>query len=199
MVMKICANCGHENEDNAKFCASCGNNVKTLEPSDTHVDFEPDDNTAQEPVYSSNIESQPNNEQFDNGQQFNNQQQYNAQQQYNNQPINYQQTYQNRPHKNMWIAVILDIIGGLIFYFLSGIGQIYLGLVKRGIVLGICGIVVSIINAILILAFGDVGSIITLILGFALMIYSAYDAYLCTNAINEGNPLPLLFGNFDIE
>ena len=41
--MKICSNCGHENEDNAKFCVSCGNNVQTLAPSDTHIDFEPDD------------------------------------------------------------------------------------------------------------------------------------------------------------
>lgn len=100
----------------------------------------------------------------------------------------------------MWIAVILDILGGLLFYFLCGIGQIYLGLVKRGIVLGVCGLAVSVINVILMFALGDgVGSIISLILGFALMIYSAYDAYLCTNAINEGNPIPLLFGNFDME
>lgn len=185
--MKKCSNCGFENEDNAKFCGSCGFNIQTLSSSETHIDFEPDNNANQEQTYSSNIDSQPNQQQFN-------------QQQFNQQQINYQQTYQNRPHKNMWIAVILDILGGILFYFLCGIGQIYLGLVKRGIVIGVCGLAVSVINVILMFALGDgVGSIISLILGFALMIYSAYDAYLCTNAINEGNPIPLLFGNFDME
>ncbi len=187
-VMIICSNCGHENEDNAKFCGSCGFNVQNLASSDSHIDFEPDSNVNQETDYTSNIDSQPDEEQFNNQQQF------------NNQPVNYQQSYQNRPHKNMWIAVILDIIGGLIFYFLCGIGQIYLGLVKRGIVLGVCGLAISILNVVLMFALGDgFGSIISLILGLALLVYSAYDAYLCTNAINEGNPIPLLFGSFDFE
>ena len=140
--------------------------MQNLASSDSHIDFEPDSNVNQETDYTSNIDSQPDEEQFNNQQQF------------NNQPVNYQQSYQNRPHKNMWIAVILDIIGGLIFYFLCGIGQIYLGLVKRGIVLGVCGLAISILNVVLMFALGDgFGSIISLILGLALLVYSAYDAY----------------------
>lgn len=188
--MVLCSNCGCENEDNAKFCVSCGYNIQTLTESSTHMDFNPDNATTQQTVNNSDIDSQDNMND------------YNSQQDYNNQPINYQQTtYQQsyRPHKSEWIAVLLDIIGGLFIYLLCGIGQIYLGLVKRGIVLGICGIAVTIINVVLIEVLGDIGSIVSLVLGIALVVYSAYDASLCTKAINNGSPIPLLFGSIELE
>lgn len=184
--MKVCSNCGYQNEDNVKFCISCGNNLQNIVESESQVDFNPDNNTYQQPVDDSNFNAPVNQNQFNNQQDFNSQQ------------TTYQQAY--RPQKNVWIAVLLDFICGIFFYFLCGVGQIYLGLVKRGIGLCVCGVIVSVINVIIVYALDNIlGTIITLILGFGLIIYSAYDAYLCTNALNEGNPLPLLFGSIDLE
>ena len=180
--MKICQKCGHQNGDNTNFCASCGNSLQNVIPADsqtnTNLDYVPKQQPSENPTFTED-----------------NQQTNYQQQQYDNQQTN----YQNRNQKNMWIAVLLDIIGGLIFYFLSGIGQLYLGLYTRGIVLCVTGIVVTIINAVIILTMNEIfGSILSFVIGIALVAYSAYDAYLCTNAINEGRTIPLLFGKLDL-
>ena len=192
--MKICQNCGHENGDNTNFCSSCGSNLQNLAPTQTNINQstvtyqqQNDVNTYQQP-------NSPTNQSQD-------YQQTNAQQQYNNQQNTYSTSnYPVRTQKNAWIAIILDVIGGLIFYFLTGIGQLYLGLYKRGIVLCVLDVVVTIINVIILLIMNPaVGNIITLIIGIALVVYSAYDAYICTNAINEGRTIPLLFGALDLQ
>ena len=186
--MKKCQNCGYDNQDESNFCLSCGTKLQNV-ASNESIDFNPNNNNSsvQQSNYDQNIESK-------------------NYQQTSQPPVNNQQnTYQgqnNNVHtkKNAGIAVVLDVIGGLIFYFLSGIGQLYLGLFKRGIVLCVTGVIVTIINAIIISSFDDVGgALITLILGVGLVIYSAYDAYVCTNAINEGRPIPLLFGAIDVQ
>ena len=192
--MKICQRCGHENEENAKFCGICGQNLQNIEqPQKTNQD----EKTYQQPA-DNQIRQEPDNQQIDfqpaNSQQTSNQQQYNA-------PQNtYQPSYQTHAHKNMWIAVILDIVGGLIFYFLCGIGQLYLGLYKRGITLCLLGLIPVIINLLCLIADHElIGSLVSLLIGLILLVYSVYDAYKCTNAINEGQPIPLLFGSLDLQ
>lgn len=202
--MKKCQNCGHENGDNTNFCSSCGNNLQNIEPTEN---IDQNDVTQQQPNDFNN--SQQIND-FNNSQQPDNnstiqtqdyQQPISQQQQYNNQQNTYQTTnYPQRNYKNVWIAVILDAVGGLIFYFLSGIGQLYLGLYTRGIVLCVLGVIVTLLNvAILLLMNEFISSILTLIIGLGLVIYSAYDAYICANAINEGRTIPLLFGALDLQ
>lgn len=200
--MKKCQECGHENGDNTNFCSSCGNKLQTI-------------STTQNINQNGDTQQQTND--FNNNQQvndFNNNQQTNnypvnqsqdyqqpvSQQQYNNQQTYQTHDYPARKHKNVWLAVILDVIGGIIFYFLSGIGQLYLGLYTRGIVLCVVGVLVTLVNvAILLLMNEFISNILTLIIGLALVIYSAYDAYICANAINEGRTLPLLFGVLDLQ
>lgn len=185
--MKKCPSCGYDNEDKANFCLSCGTKLLEITPNET-IDFNPNNDSS--------VQQTNNNE---NSGLENNQQ--SSQQQFNNQQNTYQGgNYQVPSQKNVGIAVVLDVIGGLFFYFLSGIGQLYLGLYKRGIVLCILGVVVTFINMIIISNFDDIGgALLTLIIGIALVAYSAYDAYKCANAINEGRPIPLLFGSIDIE
>lgn len=188
-MMKRCQNCGLENEDEAKFCSSCGSDLLNTKPA-SQLDFNPNkDTTYQQPDYNQLNQSQSNYNQADQSQNYDNQQ------------ITYQQqTYRPANQKNVWIAIILDVIGGLILYCLCGIGQIYLGLTKRGLVLCGVGLLVVIINMLIIFAIDNLfGTLITLIIGVALVIYSVYDAYLCTNAINEGKPIPLLFGSLDYQ
>ncbi|MBR5503402.1 MAG: zinc ribbon domain-containing protein [Methanobrevibacter sp.] len=111
-----------------------------------------------------------------------------------------QEVYKPHGNKNKWLGSILDIIGGLILYLLCGIGQIYLGLTKRGLVLCGIGLGVIILNMIFISISSSVATyFIILIIGIALTLYSAYDAYVCAIAINEGKPIPLLFGKFDFQ
>ncbi|WP_323735905.1 zinc-ribbon domain-containing protein [Methanosphaera sp. ISO3-F5] len=171
--MKTCQSCGYQNKDNAKFCSSCGYNLP--ENTETQYDFNPDNN---------------NNYQ-DNNQTY---------QQPTTQPNTYQPNYTPPKKKNAIIAIILNCIGGIFFYFLAGIGQIYLGLFKRGLVIGAVGLLITLFNVAIILVVSEaVGTILSLIMGIALIIYSSYDAHLCTQAINEGHSIPLLFGQLDLE
>ena len=185
--MKKCQTCGYDNEDQANFCLSCGTKLLNVAPNES-FDFNPNnDSPLQQPENNQNFEPQ-NNQQI-------------SQQQFNNQQNTYQgQNYNVPSQKNVALAVLLDVIGGILLYFLSGIGQLYLGLYKRGIVLCVIGLLITLINIVIILSLDEiVGPIITLILGIALVAYSAYDAYQCANAINEGRPIPLLFGSIDIQ
>ena len=62
------------------------------------------------------------------------------------------------------------------------------------------GFIITLIIAVIILTMDNlVGYIITLILGLLIIIYSVYDAYLCTNAINNGQAIPLLFGKIYLD
>ncbi|RAP51298.1 MAG: hypothetical protein BZ138_05495 [Methanosphaera sp. rholeuAM270] len=179
--MKRCQNCGYENEDRAKFCLSCGEKLQNENPGNSGLDFNPDKRNTQQQTHTQQTQ-QPNNTRPD----------------YNN--TGYQQPKASIKQKNALLAAILDVIGGLILYLLSGIGQLYLGLYKRGIVLGIIGLVITAINMVIIVYIDNIfGTLLTLILGIALVLYSAYDAYSCANAINEGRSIPLLFGKFDLE
>lgn len=103
---------------------------------------------------------------------------------------------QTQGQKNKWIAPVLNIIGGLIFYGLSGIGHaLYLKLYNRAAIIGALGVMLSAI-ALIIMCFHDSYALtaITTCIGLGIMIYSAYDAYKCTQAINEGRELPALWG-----
>lgn len=218
--MKICQKCGYENEDDSKFCISCGNTFQNVVQQNQNLDFNPDNNKSDfQQQYTANPSQQENNandnQGIDNNQvpdQQNMQQQYPSQysnEQYPNQYPNQQYPNQQYPNqqinyptsqKNVWIAVLLNVIGGFLFYFLSGIGHLYLGLYKRGAVLCVTGLIISLLNVAILFIFSPViGSLLSLVLGIILVIYAAYDAYLCTHAINEGQPIPLLFGFLDIQ
>lgn len=103
---------------------------------------------------------------------------------------------QSTGQKNKWIAPILNVIGGLIIYALCGIGHaIYLRLYKRAAIFAAGGLLLSAIFYVLfILADSLALTAITTLIGIAFTIYAAYDAYKCTEAINEGRELPALIG-----
>lgn len=191
-MMKICEHCGNENVDETNYCVNCGNNLQNTK------------SVAQESNYNENIEntSQQNNNQ-ETYQQANNLQ-TDYQQNYNNQNTYLQQNNQKNlmitPQKIIWLAPLINIIAGIFIYFLCGIGHFYLNLYKRGIALCAAGLIPVIIN----LIFGSIGMafiglIISFIVGVILIVYSAYDAFTCAKAINEGQALPLLFGQIDIQ
>ncbi len=101
-----------------------------------------------------------------------------------------------KDQKNKIIAPLIDFILGCILYCLCGVGHIiYLQLNKRGIILCTTGLLISVIFGI-IAVFNDnvILTAISLIIGLLLAIYAAIDANKCTQAINEGGELPLLFG-----
>ena len=117
-------------------------------------------------------------------------------------PSKTQNTSQKPAEKNKWIAPILDIVGGLISYFLCGIGHIfYLRLYKRGLVFCTVGAFIMAFNLLLQWAAGEslAVTLVSLVLGMGLTIYGAYDAIKCSEAINEGRMVPPLFGIADPE
>ena len=116
-------------------------------------------------------------------------------------PAQPQNTEKAQGEKNKWIATILDFIGGMILYCLCGIGHIlYLNLYSRGLILGAIGILISTVS-LAISIFNDSLALtaITTIIGIALTIYATYDAYRCSQAINEGNDIPPLFASLNTE
>lgn len=119
-------------------------------------------------------------------------------------PSNLQKNTQTKKpnQKNQWLAAIINIICGVfITYFLCGVGHIvYLRLYKRGIILSAIGfLMIMILGSIALFNDSIVVTMLSVILGLGITFYSAFDAYKCTSAINEGEKLPLLFNAIDTE
>ncbi|RAP54573.1 MAG: hypothetical protein BZ137_01425 [Methanosphaera sp. rholeuAM130] len=86
--------------------------------------------------------------------------------------------------KNMIIAVILSLI-------ITGLGNVYNGLITRGAVEFVIGLVLGLL--------GMYVSIIFSIIGIVWALYVIYDTYLCTNAINNNQAIPLLLTQIDLQ
>ena len=86
--------------------------------------------------------------------------------------------------KNMIIAMVLSFI-------LTGIGNVYNGLTTRGAVEFIINCVLGILNLYV--------SPIFLIINIIWWIYVLYDTYVCTNAINNNQAIPLLLTQIDLQ
>ena len=86
--------------------------------------------------------------------------------------------------KNMLIALVLS-------FFITGLGLIYDGLVSRGLLSFCISLAIGLLGLF-------VSSIFSLI-GVIWALYSLYDTYQCTLAINENRQLPLFLTKFEIE
>ena len=85
--------------------------------------------------------------------------------------------------KNMIIALVLS--------FLFYLGNVYNGLKRRGAVEFVVGIILNILYYTVSSVFG--------ILVFIWFIYVLYDTYICTNAINNNEAIPLFLTQIDLE
>ncbi|MBR0471509.1 MAG: hypothetical protein IJI98_02275 [Methanosphaera sp.] len=85
--------------------------------------------------------------------------------------------------KNMIIAMLLSF-----FFYL---GNAYNGLIKRGLIEFVIGIILNIL-------YYTVSSTIG-ILVFIWFIYVLYDTYVCTNAINNNQQIPLFLTQIELE
>ncbi|RAP47060.1 hypothetical protein [Methanosphaera sp. DEW79] len=88
--------------------------------------------------------------------------------------------------KNIYLAAILSL-------FIPGLGVAYLGLYKRFLVSFVISCVLSIIVSTILES--SISYIITIIIA----LFFAYDAYTCTEAINNNTQIPLLFTKLDIQ
>lgn len=85
--------------------------------------------------------------------------------------------------KSMVISLILSVF----FY----IGNVYNGLVKRGLIEFIIGIILNILYYTVYTPLG--------LLVFIWWVYVLYDTYQCTNAINNNEAIPKFLTQFDLE
>lgn len=94
------------------------------------------------------------------------------------------------------LAMLLSLVGGLACFMFIGLGQIYNGQVKKGILLIALNIVISVAVFILYMGIG----IVTLGVGFICCLpilivplctwfYAVYDAYMTADKINRGEPV----------
>ncbi len=86
--------------------------------------------------------------------------------------------------KNMIIAIVLSIL-------ITGLGLIYDGLVKRGIVSFVVALIFSLLSR-------TVSSLFAII-GLIWALYIIYDTYQCTNAINNNQAIPLFLTQVELE
>ena len=86
--------------------------------------------------------------------------------------------------KNMIIAIILS-------FLITGLGLVYGGLIKRGIVSFVIALIIGLLNMYV--------SSIFWILGLIWALYILYDTYQCTNAINNNQAIPLFLTQVDLE
>ena len=89
--------------------------------------------------------------------------------------------------KNIYLAAILS-------FFIPGLGVAYLGLYNSFLVSFLLFFVLSFIVS-SILGF----SISFYLITFIIALFFAYDAYTCTEAINNNTQIPLLFTKLDIQ
>ena len=86
--------------------------------------------------------------------------------------------------KNMIIALVLSC-------FVTGLGNVYNGLIMRGIVELVIGLILGLL--------GGYVSFIFVFINIFWMLYVLYDTYQCTNAINNNQPIPLLLTQIDLQ
>ncbi len=86
--------------------------------------------------------------------------------------------------KNLAIALILSFI-------VTGLGLAYDGLYKRGIVCFVIGLIISLLILYV--------STIFMILSLFWFVYVLYDTYVCTEAINNNQPIPKFLTQIDLE
>lgn len=85
--------------------------------------------------------------------------------------------------KNIYVAVLLSLI--------SGLGNVYNGLIKRGFFELIIGIIFTVL-ALYSSKFFFIECVIW-------VIFAMFDTYLCTKAINNNEEIPKLLGKLKIE
>ncbi len=184
--MKTCANCGSEVLDNAKFCNNCGSEI---------VEEETVDSTSQNKC--------PNcGEEIDEGMKFCR----NCGSEISHDADEVKQTkfcrncgcemgvdmkfcpecgvsmtgnIQNAPTQSVVHSQKSPILAAILSFLIIGLGQVYLGLTKKGIIL----FVLAIVSGFLMLIY------IGFIIWFLVWVYAIYDGYNSANKINEGTPV----------
>ena len=146
--MVECQNCGFEVDDNDKFCKNCGSEI-VIEKTDETNEFKFCSNCGFK--MDKNIKFCPKCGASASGVS-----------QTTNAAV-------SNTDKNSALAAILS-------FLIIGLGQIYLGLTKRGIILFVAAIVAGILTVI----------IIGWILWFVIWIYAIYDAYNSAEKMNQG-------------
>ena len=144
---KICDNCGFKMDEDIKFCPKCGSKVTEKQDADS---------TAQEFKFCANcgFKMDKNNKFCPNC---------------GSSPDNPQPTMPIQSDKSSGLAAVLS-------FLIIGLGQIYLGLTKRGLIL----FVLAVISGFLMLIY--IGWIIWLFV----WIYAIYDAYNSGEKIKNG-------------
>lgn len=153
--MVTCQNCGLEMEDHAKFCKNCGSEIIRKTPAEevnetkfcSQCGFEMNSDMKFCPECGASTTAVPKVAQNNN----------NAVDGVCN------------PDKNEILALILS-------FLIIGLGQVYIGLTKKGIILFVAAIIAGILTTVII------GWLLWLIIWF----YAMYDAYNSTNKMKNG-------------
>jgi uncharacterized membrane protein len=100
------------------------------------------------------------------------------------------------PRKEPALALLLSLGGGLVSGLMIGLGQVYNGQVKKGIILSVAHafgwfviIVAYVLIAILTLGVGAIICLPVFLIPLILWLYAMYDAYVTAEKINKGEPV----------
>lgn len=147
--MVFCPNCGHDVKDGAKFCQNCGSEIVQTQSDEKQTKF----------CQNCGFEL-PDGVKYCPSCGFTTSKQIHS--------TNNQGTVCN-PNKSAGLA-------GLLSFLIIGLGQIYLGLTKKGIILFVAALISGALTSLF----------VGWILWFIIWIYSMYDAYDSAIKMNDG-------------
>ncbi len=94
------------------------------------------------------------------------------------------------------LALLLSLVGGIVSGLFIGLGQVYNGQVKKGIILSVANVVICggivgvyVIAGLATLGIGFLLCLPVLLLPLVLWFYAMYDAYVTADMINKGEPV----------
>ncbi len=94
------------------------------------------------------------------------------------------------------LALLLSLVGGIVSGLFIGLGQVYNGQVKKGIILSVANVVICggivgvyVVAGLVTLGVGFLVCLPVLLLPLVLWLYAMYDAYVTADKINKGEPV----------
>ncbi len=183
--MSKCDNCGFENDEDARICKRCHYMIRQSYENDADYINTADNDDSMDISYDNPVEKREdipkNTYAYDDGYYLLD----------NVQSVFEEDNLNNQSKKSV-------MLGCLLSFFITGIGNVYAGLTKRGIVEFILSLVINSFIPITPDFLVDFNSYI-LYMALIWEVYVIYDTYRCIKAINTNREIPFFLGFIDLK
>ena len=188
--MSKCENCGFENEEDSIICRQCHYPLKESDTNDDNLAIDGQSDNNQRDVFVDNtIQHQETGNDFSSN-SYRNYDGYFL--------IDSIEEIKGNDENIKYNKKKSVLLGCVLSFFITGMGNVYVGLTKRGIMEFIISLIINAfipVNPQYIIDFNSYIFYIALLWEF----YVLYDTFRCIRAINNGDDVPLLFGLINLK